>query len=223
MLDNPTWSALTTEQSHLALRHEDAARFPPAVTTLAGARDEAALDALARALSPGEIVGVFAAGSLVRPRLLVEIDGAPLVQMVHELPAPEPASDVEILGASDVPAMLALAERTRPGPFGPRTVELGTFLGVRDVGGRLVAMAGQRLRLPGTIEISAVCTDPAHAGRGLAARLITEQLARIHGAGASAFLHVRADNARAIALYERLGFRTRRRFRYLVLRRADQA
>ncbi|UJR83438.1 GNAT family N-acetyltransferase [Sandaracinus amylolyticus] len=223
MLDNPIWSALTTEQAHLAMRHGDAARFPPAITTLAGVRDDEALRALARSLSDGELVGVFADGTLALPRALSEIDGAPLLQMIHEGPTPERSSDIDVLSPRDVPSMVALAERTRPGPFGPRTVELGTFLGVRDGEGRLLAMAGQRLRLPGMIEISVVCTDPAHAGRGLAARLMSEQLARIHHAGASAFLHVRADNARAIALYERLGFRPRRRFRYVVLRRADQA
>ena len=84
--------------------------------------------------------------------------------------------------------------------------------GVR-VDGRLVAMAGQRMRLPGLIEVSAVCTDPAHLGRGHAARPVTAQLARILGGGAGAFLPVRADNARAIALYQRLGFRVRREFR----------
>lgn len=55
---------------------------------------------------------------------------------------------------------------------------------------------------------------------GDAARLLAAQLALVRGAGAGVFLHVKADNARAIALYERLGFRGRRRFRYLVLRRS---
>jgi predicted GNAT family acetyltransferase len=137
--------------------------------------------------------------------------------MVHEGPAPEAAAELDVLGPADVPEMVALAEATRPGPFGPRTAELGTFLGIR-AGGRLIAMAGQRMRLPGLVEVSAICTDPAHLGRGHAGRLLGAQLALLRGAGAGVFLHVRADNARAIALYQRLGFRERRRFRYVVLR-----
>jgi hypothetical protein len=128
---------------------------------------------------------------------------------------------VAIDEAQDRSAMegLVLVEATRPGPFGSRTHELGTFLGVK-ADGRLVAMAGQRMRLPGLIEVSGVCTDPAHLGRGHAARLLTAQLALIRGAGHGAFLHVKADNARAVAVYEWLGFRGRRTFRYLIIRRS---
>jgi hypothetical protein len=49
------------------------------------------------------------------------------------------------LGVADVPEMLDLTARTKPGPFLPRTFELGTYLGIRR-DGRLVAMAGERLR-----------------------------------------------------------------------------
>jgi ribosomal protein S18 acetylase RimI-like enzyme len=215
VLDNPIWHALDTEQVRFAERHGDAARFPPAVTALAGLRRPAAIGALAALLGPGEVAGVFADDGDV-PASLRLVDAATIVQMIHDGPAPIAPDGIEELGVVDAPTMLALAEMTRPGPFGARTHELGRFLGLR-VDGRVIAMAGQRMRLPGHIEISAVCTDPAHLGRGHAARLMTAQLAEIRGAGAAAFLHVRGDNARAIGLYERLGFRERRRFRYLVV------
>jgi hypothetical protein len=35
------------------------------------------------------------------------------------------------LGAADVPEMLELTARTKPGPFLPRTFELGPYLGIR--------------------------------------------------------------------------------------------
>jgi GNAT superfamily N-acetyltransferase len=223
-LDNPIWHALTTEQIRFAERDGDAARFAPGVTNLAGLREpgEAALAALARLVGPGQVTGLLLDGEAALPPRLVRVDAAPCAQMVHDGSAPpaSAASDtIDELGPGDSPAMLALAEATRPGPFGLRTGELGTFLGLRAEG-RLIAMAGQRMRLPGMIEISGVCTDPAHLGRGHAARLMTAQLALIHAAGALAFLHVRADNARAIALYERLGFRTRRQFDYAIVRGA---
>ena len=104
--------------------------------------------------------------------------------------------------------MLALVERTRPGPFLPRTIELGTYLGVRD-DGVLVAMAGERLHPPGWTEISAVCTDPAARGRGLATRLVRALVHGIRARGEQPFLHAAADNP-AIGLYESLGFRHRR-------------
>ena len=107
--------------------------------------------------------------------------------------------------------MIALARRTNPGPFGLRTRETGQYLGLRD-DGRLVAMAGERMRMPGHVEISAVCVDETHRGRGLAARLMNVLRQRIAARGETPFLHVRDDNTGAIALYERRGFVTRQRF-----------
>lgn len=114
--------------------------------------------------------------------------------------------DPEIVGLSDqdVPEMLDLAGRTAPGPFLARTIEFGGYLGVRHEGA-LVAMAGQRMRVPGWTEVSAVCTDPAHRGLGLARRLIGAVVANIRAEGADAFLHVLPTNP-ARRLYEAMGF-----------------
>ena len=204
-LDNPIWNALTGEQIGFAERDGDAARFAPEVTALAGLGAPGGIAGLARLIRPGEVAGLFVDGPPRLPPSLAIADRAIVAQMVHDASAPAAPDGVEELGPADAPAMRALAAATRPGPFGARTHELGTFLGVRE-GERLVAMAGQRLRLPGLIEVSAVCTHPDRAGRGLAARLMEAQLALVAAAGARAMLHVRGDNARAIALYERLGF-----------------
>lgn len=219
LLDNPIWHALTTEQAHLAERAGDAARFPPEVTALAGLADPRAVTSLARLLAPGETTGLLTDMELALPPALAPVDEAPALQMVHDGPAPAMPPGLEELGPADAASMLALAQATRPGPFGMRTGELGAFLGIRE-GGRVVAMAGQRMRLPGLVEVSGVATDPAHLGRGHAGRLLAGQLALLRGAGHGVFLHVKADNARAIALYERHGFRARRLLRYLILRGA---
>lgn len=123
----------------------------------------------------------------------------------------EATSDGETvrLGPGDVPEMLDLAARTRPGPFLPRTEELGVYLGIRR-GGALVAMAGQRLHPPGWTEISAVCTDERWRGRGFASRMVRVLVAGIRARGETPFLHAVADNTGAIRLYEALGFCLRR-------------
>jgi predicted GNAT family acetyltransferase len=111
--------------------------------------------------------------------------------------------------------MLRLAEQTNPGPFGPRTHELGQYIGVR-VDGALAAMAGERLRLHGAVEISAVCVSPEHRGKGYAAFLVAWLVRKLREEGAMPFLHVFTENP-AIALYERLRFTKRKTLRLTVL------
>lgn len=221
-LDNPIYESLGTSHARFAQCAGPARRFIPAISPLAGlaAPDRAAFDALASLAAPGDNAALF---------LHSPVDPGPdwsvtrnvgLLQMVHAgaaLPAPDrPFLE---LGDADAPEMLALARLTKPGPFDERTRELGTFLGVRD-GGKLVAMTGERLRVPGYTELSAVCTHPEHLGRGHARGLMIEVAARIVARGEIPFLHVLPENARAIELYERLGFTKRVLFRLLFVRRA---
>jgi predicted GNAT family acetyltransferase len=42
---------------------------------------------------------------------------------------------------------------------------LGTYLGIRD-GSRLIAMAGERIRAPGYVELSGISTHPQARRRG---------------------------------------------------------
>ena len=132
---------------------------------------------------------------------------ARLAQMVASGPVEvDPALDFVALGQTDVPEMTELALSTRPGPWGPSTWRYGQFYGVRR-NGRLIAMAGERLRpAPGIVEVSGVCTDPAYRGQGLAGRLIRRVMSGHRAQGAMSFLHSYADNAGAIALYRSLGF-----------------
>ena len=151
--------------------------------------------------------------------------GAPLLQMVCGngngglTSSLEETRAIVELGHEDSPEMLELTSRTKPGPFGTRTHELGTYLGIRQER-KLVAMAGERLKVPGYTEVSAVCTHPDHLGKGYAGILMTEVMCRIRDRGEFPFLHVRQDNIRAIALYQRLGFVERKAGHFAVLRRS---
>jgi ribosomal protein S18 acetylase RimI-like enzyme len=137
----------------------------------------------------------------------------PTLQMVDHGVAAAPADGAVALGSADVADMQALVDLTHPGPFAARTVELGPYLGVRDAGtGALVAMAGVRMHAPGHREISAVCTDPGHQGRGLAGKLVRDLVGRIRADGDTPILHVLAANTNAIRLYEALGFTVRATF-----------
>ncbi|KIF03802.1 GCN5 family acetyltransferase, partial [Streptomyces sp. RSD-27] len=141
----------------------------------------------------------------------------PGVQLDGRAVRAEASPEAVLLGPADVAEMTELVRLTEPGPFLPRTIELGAYLGVRR-GGRLVAMAGERMRPPGWTEISAVCTHPDHRGQGLAALLIRAVAAGIRQRGDVPFLHAAADNTNAIRLYESMGFALRREPVFIGLR-----
>ena len=218
-LDNPARAALLGPHAHLAERLGDVLRYPADVSPWVGLPDrpdEATWRDVAALFGPGAVVPVAGGGSVAPAHWEVVIDAAG-VQLVDDGVAAAHDSEAVRLGPADVPEMLALVEQTKPGPFLPRTIELGTYLGIRR-GGALVAMAGERLHPPGWTEISAVCTADGHRGQGLATRLVHAVAAGIRERGETPFLHAAASNTGAIRLYESLGFRLRRRTSFLAVR-----
>jgi ribosomal protein S18 acetylase RimI-like enzyme len=221
-LDNVIWQALTTRDAAFAESFGNARRFPQQVTGL-GALEEYSDEgyaALARLMQSDGAVGIFLDEPYQARTGWEFLAGAPLLQMIHENgTALRPGTrELCVLGTPDSPEMQELTALTKPGPFGNRTHELGTYLGIRSEG-KLVAMAGERLKVPGHTEISAVCTHPDHLGKGYAGALMTELIGHIRGRDETPFLHSRGDNVRAIELYKRLGFRERKHGHYAVIRR----
>jgi ribosomal protein S18 acetylase RimI-like enzyme len=224
-LDNVIWKALTTRQVEFAECCDEARRFMPEVTALGGFREPTAKGyaSLVKLVGARGTIGVFL-DEPYQPRECWEfIAGAPLLRMVCENGAAPAASrldsDSELvaLGDADSPEMMELTALTKPGPFSKRTHHLGTYLGVRHHG-ELVAMAGERMKVPGWTEVSAVCTRPGHTGHGYARILMMEVMRRIRSRGETPFLHVRADNVRAIEIYRGLGFSQLLRLHFAVLR-----
>jgi ribosomal protein S18 acetylase RimI-like enzyme len=224
-LENPIFTALGTKQSHFAENYGVLRRFPPEVTPLGGFPEPNAegLSVVRGLLAAGGGLGLFLPKRMEAPEgLEIMLEGA-LLQMILENDARlEPnrkSYDFIELGQADVPEMVELATLTKPGPFATRTREMGTYLGIRE-DWKLVAMAGERLKLPGYTEISAVCTHPDHLGHGYAGFLMTILAQRIRERHEIPILHVRPENTRAVQLYERLGFRHRLLSHYAVFRAA---
>jgi ribosomal protein S18 acetylase RimI-like enzyme len=210
MLDNPAYAALCGPHARFAQVRGRARRYPddvapflalPSPPTAQDWRDAADL------VPPGTLVagryGDAEPGDGWRA-----VDTFDLVQMIGERVAGVDCAEAIPLGAADVPEMLELVAQTEPGPFLSRTVELGDYLGIRR-DGALVAMAGERFRLDGWTEISAVCTSPDYRGQGLASQLTGALIAGIQRRSERPFLHVLSTNTGALRLYEELGFRAR--------------
>jgi predicted GNAT family acetyltransferase len=220
-LDRPVWASLTTHHASLSEGNTLARRIARDVNLFASACDDtpAAVAALAALVQPGETVVLLQVPKIAIPPGLVEVKASQGVQMVATRRMMfEATSDMLTLTDEDAPEMLELATLTEPGPFLPRTHTMGTFLGIR-IGGRLAAMAGERMRFPGYTEVSGVCTHPEFRGRGLARRLSAAIATGIQARGDQAFLHAWKTNHAAISLYEGLGFKIRTEVNIAMLKR----
>ncbi|WP_375783505.1 GNAT family N-acetyltransferase [Bradyrhizobium sp. Pha-3] len=220
-LDRPIWSALTTRQRDLAEGGAEARRFPVAIAPFADMADMSpnSFAALGALLSGPEIAVLFTPDPVPVPpefKVLLAETGEQMIGTPAEFSLP--GVKIVTLGAADVPAMMALTEMTKPGPFSARTHELGTFLGIR-VGGELVAMTGERMKPGDYTEMTAVCVHPDHRGRGYAQALLSAVGRQIVTRGERPFLHVFTGNVSAIALYRRQGMEIRRRLHITVLQK----
>ena len=218
-LNRPVWSALISRQASLAIGDEQALRFDPAYALFAAAADASSEStaALAALNTSPNGMGLVETGDMPLPPGTVVRAQAECVQMVAStLTAGGKAVAFQPLGEADAAEMLALATLTVPGPFFGKTHRLGDFIGIK-VDGRLIAMAGERMKPDGLTEVSGVCTHPDFRGQGYAGALMRIVTQRILERGEQAFLHAYAANKATIALYETLGFRVRTTVTYTVL------
>lgn len=224
LLNNPVYYALQSGDAHLGSGTENAKYFDEQVSPFAGLNEkyDSGFSELYRLLPAGRKI-LYATRDILKAQegweLMHEIRGLQFVFSGKDMQA-DRSQQLILLQSRHVDEMIALARLTKPGPFDKRTIEFGQYYGVFD-NGRLVAMAGQRLHVYNYTEVSAVCTHPDHLGKGYAAALIRLQLNIICNNGQTPFLHVRADNERAIALYERLGFKKNGIMNFYFFRRKE--
>ncbi|OQP58764.1 GNAT family N-acetyltransferase [Niastella populi] len=211
-LDAPAWHALTSAQQSFATGLEHVKRYRPGILPFA-------------AFQPGHENELSSLGSLLEPEGIFYLIGdlpplpdrfavlkeLPCAQMVLQKPLPviENTAIISRLTADDKEAMFNLINKVQPGYYEPDTYQLGSYVGIWQQQ-RLVAIAGERMRLDGLTEISAICTDPDYTGRKYAQQLIAMLCQLNLQQGITPFLHVLETNERAIRLYEYMGFATRR-------------
>jgi ribosomal protein S18 acetylase RimI-like enzyme len=220
-LDRPIWNALITRQQPLAEGGALARRYPPAISPFAGMADTSpeSFAALGALMSGTDQAVLFTPDPVTAPaefKILLAATGEQMIGTPAEISGC--TADIVTLGVADVAAMMELTKLTRPGPFTLRTHELGTFLGIK-IDGKLVAMAGERMKPADYTEMTAICVHPDHRGRGYAQVLLGAIGRQISARGEIPFLHVFSSNDSAIALYRRQGMEIRRRLFVTVLGR----
>jgi len=226
VLDSPAWHALNTHNREFSFGNDRVRYFDRDVSPFAAVKENTEENfGLLYDMTEHE-------GTIRLIMAPLEIKAPPFwnrtylikgIQMVCESSSELNRATMELnpLTNEDVPQMLELTKQTQPGPFDSRTIDFGHYVGIFD-GDKLAAMAGQRFHIPGYAEISAVCTHPDHTGKGYARQLLLHHVHRIRAAGETPYLHVRADNERAIKVYESLGFSKRTDMYFYGLKKEKQ-
>ena len=213
VLDNPAWNALTSGNSNLANGNETVKHFAKEVSPFVGFKEtsDESFQTLYELITHDNPVVFIASQETEIPTQWQVLRYIKCLQMIADDRREIADSSIELvlLTNEHIPQMLALTKLTNPGPFAERTIDFGHYRGIFD-GDKLIAMAGQRMNPEPYAEISAVCTHPDYLGRGHAARLLLYHIERIKATGGIPYLNVLTENARAIAVYESLGFVTRK-------------
>jgi ribosomal protein S18 acetylase RimI-like enzyme len=211
ILDRPVWSALQTDHADLAVRLGRAWRYPEAIGPFAAATDlsKESMDDLAQMPAADEMIALFELADIPIPDGMTSLGYFSLHQMVahKRLPLLHDAR-VSNLTEADAPEMMELAKLAKPGPFSLQSQRLGPFWGVK-MDGKLIAMAGQRMRQPGFVELSGVCAHPEFRGRGFATLLSKYVGGKIASIGRAPYVHVHGTNKAALAFFGGIGFELR--------------
>lgn len=211
---NPVWHALRSKHQKFAKCAGEACRYPAEVVPLAAIRapEREPMLQLRSLFDADESAWVIGEKYAEVPKL-VRAETLECLQMVLPDDVGVPDTKIEVVKLSDANAgeMVSLTTLAFPGFFRQRTCEMGSYYGVRSASGELIAMGGERLKLDGFTEISAVCTHPSFRGRGLAAAIIWQVVREHRKEGVRSWLHVASSNRRAEELYLRMGFKEIRR------------
>ena len=251
ILDNPAWSALNSIHRPFALGTERAKRYRREVVPfVACAMEEAPVgpESVAAELNPwiadGESFYMIGEIPALPPDWVIEHE-LPCHQMMgpaeialkmeialqpeialksredaRTMVAGRSSAEIILLSEADKEEMFALINSVQPGYYEMDTRLMGAYYGIRQEG-KLVSMAGERMRMEGFTELSAVCTLPGYTGRQYAQQLIAHICGLHYAAGVRTFLHVAKTNVRAVRLYEHLGFTHRREIVFRRIRKNE--
>ncbi|QMU30907.1 GNAT family N-acetyltransferase [Adhaeribacter radiodurans] len=221
LLNNPIWFALQSGNKNIASGNAQVKFMQRDIGPFAAMEEysESNFVYLLEQSKPGDYFILFTHEKIKVPASWTTLVEKTITQMVYLHPSPPSIvadTNLVVLEEKDVPAMLDLTQRTKPGPFLSGTIELGNYIGIFE-GSKLIAMAGQRLKPGVYTEISAVCTDPAYTGRGLAQKIVTALVNKILAESRIPMLHLNTDNNSAYNLYTKIGFQTRREIMVYVI------
>lgn len=212
-LDNPAWYALTERHQQFSIGTGEVKKYQRYVAPWLAynSNDSFVLKKINEFVEQEESCYIFN----VLPQLpanYIHEATVHCLQMICEQPIEEKAEAAEMrrVEDSDADELEALINLVQPGYYSPGTKLMGEYFGIWQEG-KLVAAAGERICLAEFTEVSGVVTHPDYTGRKYAQHLVIKVVNKNFNNGLIPYLHVAESNARAIRLYEYLGFTVRRK------------
>jgi ribosomal protein S18 acetylase RimI-like enzyme len=213
-LDNPVWYSLSETQQEFAIDYGSIRFYHPDFCPFGGftAIDNITdhLDEYATLVENFFVVGEKPAlsNTIKLKKELV------CLQMVIENKTDFTAKDdIKRLNGKFSNDLFDLVNLVQPGYFKRKTELLGDYYGIFK-NDRLIAVTGERMKMNNYTEVSAVVTHPDHTGKGYAQQLVAYTVNKIFNENKTPCLHVAEINTGAIKLYEKLGFKTRRKISF---------
>lgn len=210
-LDNPVWYSLSETHKNISINYHDVKFYDPAYCPFGGFIENnsiaSQIDEYSKLINHFFVVGekpLFSGKIFLKNELIC-------LQMILEKRI-EINIGEKIVELNDMfaEALSKLVNEVQPGYFKKKTNLMGNYFGVLKEG-KLVSVTGERMKMNDFTEVSAVVTHPFYTGKGFAKQLVAHTANKIFDENKTPYLHVAETNFDAIRLYEKLGFKTRRR------------
>jgi len=213
-LDNPVWYSLSETHKDISINYHNVKFYDPVYCPFGGFIENnnvaSQIDEYSKLINHFFVVGekpLFSGKILLKNELIC-------LQMILEKRI-EINIGEKIIELDDTlaEALSSLVNEVQPGYFKKKTNLMGNYFGVIKEG-KLVAVTGERMKMKGFTEVSAVVTHPFYKGKGFAKQLVAHTANKIFDENKTPYLHVAETNFDAIRLYEKLGFKTRRKMSF---------
>lgn len=213
-LDNPVWNSLSESHQEFSIDYEGVKFYNPDYCPFGGfVNPENTVEVINQYASLTENFFIVGEKPEVPNSLEIVKELICLQMVIHE--KIQIAINTEIIKLTERhnQELCDLVNLVQPGYFKTKTPSLGHYYGIfKDE--KLIAITGERMKMNDFTEVSAIITHPEHTGKGYAKQLIAHTTNAIFDQNKIPYLHVVESNTGAIALYEKLGFETRRKISF---------
>jgi len=213
-LDNPVWHSLSETHCKFSVDYDNIKFYLPDYCLFGGFRlSQNNIDPINNYSQHAENFYLVGEQPVLPKNLNIKKDLVCLQMVAESKIEGAPKDQITKLSIEDASKVFQLVNTVQPGYFRSKTFFLGDYWGIFE-DGKLIAVTGERMKMDRFTELSAIVTHPNHTGKGYAKQLIAHTVNNIFDQNKTPFLHVVDTNIGAITLYEKLGFKTRRKISF---------